>query len=354
MADHRTLLQRLWALGCSLKLAIYAASAATLLVMGGSLVMNAHPQIFAGMDGTTLGVWFTGAWRLAPQLTWWLPLTALCLAAFGINTLCCLVDWLMHLRARWRKTGEYLIHAGFLLLLVGFAWGSLAGFRSGPHRLAPGEQLALPDAPHYVLALERFVPRFSPEGRPLDMLSEVALHRDGVAVARGTVRINHPLLHDGLVILATSLDQRLTGFRCFLPGVGPVDMTPGMRIQLPAGSVLGVLSLLGDARQATAGRVIPLSDQLGNPAMQLLLLRPDGSIWQGWYFLREDPPAVLLASNAAPRPIQPVFGYVSLLTVNYDPGAALALAGGACLTIGVLLAMASFYRKRARGDRPQV
>ena len=35
MAIDRTLSQRLWALGCSLKLAIYVASAATLLIMGG-------------------------------------------------------------------------------------------------------------------------------------------------------------------------------------------------------------------------------------------------------------------------------------------------------------------------------
>jgi len=354
MADARTLLQRLWALGCSLKLAIYAASAATALIMGGSLVMNAHPQIFGGMDGTTINGWFTGAWRRAPHLTWWLPLTALCLALFGLNTLCCLLDWLTHLRARWRKTGEYLIHTGFLLLLVGYAWGNLGGFRSGPHRLAPGETLTLPDAPEYALRLDRFEPSFSPEGRPLDMVSAVALLRNGDEVARGTVRINHPLLHDHLVVLAASLDQRLAGFRCFLPGVGTMDLAPGSRVALPDGSTLGVLKLLADARQAADGRVTPVSDQLGNPALLLLLLRPDGSMWQGWYFLREAPPIELTAAGAAPRPLQPLAGYVSLLTINRDPGAGLALAGGSCLTVGVLLALLSFYRKRARGDRPQI
>ncbi|MCM2265759.1 MAG: cytochrome c biogenesis protein ResB, partial [Desulfuromonadales bacterium] len=298
--------------------------------------------------------WFTGAWRSAPQLTWWLPLTALCLLIFGINTLCCLLDWLTHLRARWRKTGEYLIHTGFLLLLVGYAWGSFSGFRSGPHRLAPGEALALPNAPEYTLRLDRFEPSFSPEGRPLDMVSEVALLRNGGEVARGTVRINHPLLHDGLVILATSLDQRLAGFRCFLPGAGTIDLAAGSRVTLPDGGTLGVLNLLADALRTPDGRVIPLSDQLGNPALQLLLLRPDGSMWQGWYFLREALPLELAAAGATLRPLQPLAGYVSLLTVNRDPGAGLALAGGVCLTIGVLLAMLSFYRKRARGDRPQI
>lgn len=357
MTDQRPLLQRLWALGCSLKLAIWVASAATLLIMGGSLVMHGQPRIFGGMDATTITAWFAGAWRNAPHLTWWLPLTALCLTVFGFNTLCCLLDWLCHFKARWRKTGEYLIHTGFLLLLTGYAWGNLAGFRSGPHRLAPGETLALPHRPHlpgYSLRLERFTPDFSPEGRPLDMVSEIVLLQGDVAVAHGTVRINHPLLHDGLVILATSLDQRLAGFRCFVPGAGVVDLEAGRRIQLADGSTLGVLNLLGDARRTSDGRVIPLSDQLGNPAMQLLLVNADGSAWQGWYFLREPPPEPLLRAGVAPQPLQPLAGYLSLLTVNRDPGAGMALAGGILLASGVVLAFFSFYRKRARGDRPQV
>ena len=105
-----------------------------------------------------------------------------------------------------------------MLLLVGYAWGNLAGFRSGPHRLAAGGILTLPDARTTPCVSTASTRGFNPEGRPLDMVSEVALHSDGAAVARGTVRINHPLLHDGLVILATSLDQRLAGFRCFLSG----------------------------------------------------------------------------------------------------------------------------------------
>ena len=354
MSDQRTFLQRLWDLGCSLKLAIYVASAATVLIMGGSLVMHYNRRIFGNMDAATITTWFADAWAKAPQLTWWLPVTALCLVIFGLNTLCCLVDWLTHIKARWRKTGEYLIHTGFLLLLIGYAWGNLAGFRNEPHRLTPGESLILPDLPAYTVRLDDFNPTFSPEGRPLDMVNEVTLLRDGIEVKRGSVRTNHPMLHDGLVIIATSLDQRLGGFRCRLSGIGSVELFPGSRIRLPDGGSLGVLELLGDARRGSAGQVIPISDRLGYPAMQLILFRPDGATWQGWYFLREAPPDPLVAAGAVPQPLQPLAEYVSLLTVNYDPGVGASLAGGICLTIGVLLAFFSFYRKRARGDRPQI
>lgn len=354
MASGASFPRRLWALGCSLKLAIWAASAATLLIMGGSLVMTAHPEIFGTMDASPIGSWFTGAWRLAPQLTWWLPLAALSLAVFAGNTLCCLLDWLLNLQARWRKTGEYLIHAGFLLLLTGYAWGSLAGFRSGPHRLAPGEELPLPQAPGYALRLDAFEPVFSAGGPPLDMVNAVVLLRDGVEAARGTVRINHPLLHDGLVILASSFEPTLVGLRCSFPSMGAVDLMPGSRLRLPAGGRLGVLSVLADARRTGDGRVVAVGPGVGNPALQLVLVDTAGRSWQGWYFLREAPPAALVAAGAVPDAVQPLAGYLSLLTVNYDPGAGLALAGGGCLTAGVLLALFSFYRKRSRGDRPQV
>jgi len=167
------------------------------------------------------------------------------------------------------------------------------------------------------------------------MVNDVVLLHDGLEVARGTVRINHPLLHDGLVILATSFDQHLAGFRCFLPGVGLVDLVPGRRIALPNGGTLGVLSVLADARRTADGRVFPGGAQLGSPALQLSLLSRDGSVWQDWYFLREPPPAALAVAGAVPQPVEP-------------------LAGGCCLTVGVLLAALSYYRKRAHGDRPQL
>jgi cytochrome c biogenesis protein len=354
MAAPRTVLQRLWDLGCSLKLAIWVASAATLLIMGGSVVMARNPRLFAGMDAAVMTSWFADAWRTAPQLTWWLPLTALCLLLFFVNTCCCLLDWLLHLKARWRKCGEYLIHTGFLLLLAGYAIGSVAGFRSGPHRLAAGETLTLPDAPAYALRLERFAPSFSQSGPPLDMANDLVLLHEGDEAVRATVRINAPLQHAGLVILATSLDQRMTGVRCALPDVGLVDLYPGSRVTLPTGVSLAVLAVLADARPTADGGALPRGELLGDPALQLRLVRSDGSSWQGWYFLRQTPPAALVEAGAVPQPVEALVGYVSLLTVNYDPGAGLALAGGACLTLGVLLALFSFYRKRARGEHPQI
>lgn len=348
------LLTRLWLLGCSLKLAIALASAATLLIMAGSLVMHFNPQVFGGMEQEVMSRWLAQAWRQAPLLVLWVPLSGLCVLLFGINTLCCLIDWLFSFKARWRKTGEYLIHAGFILLLVAYIWGSISGFRSGPHRLFPGERLAIAGMTGYTLQLEDFTAQLEPSGRPLDMINRVSLWKDEEQVTKAEVRINHPLIHDGLVILPTSFGQALEGFRFHMPGRGVVNLADGSRLPLAAGLTLVVDRLLPDARQVGQGRVVPLGDQLNNPAMQLSLWNNAELLWQGWYFLRAPLPDQLRAAGLALRPLEPIYKTYSLLTINRDPGDKLALAGGLCITFGVICAFFSFYRKRSRGDRPEL
>ena len=110
------MLRRIWSLLCSLKLAIYLASITTLLLMGGSLLVPFNPDTFGNMDQLPFGTWLTTTGRNL-SMTWWFWLAALFMILFGINTLCCFVDWLSHFNSRWRKSGEYLLHLGVVLVL---------------------------------------------------------------------------------------------------------------------------------------------------------------------------------------------------------------------------------------------
>jgi hypothetical protein len=350
----KSLLQRLWDIGCSLKLAIALASAATLLIMGGSLVMHFNPSIFAGMEQEIMAKWLPQAWNRAPLLVLWVPLSGLCVFLFGINTLSCLIDWLFKIKARWRKTGEYLIHTGFILLVIAYLWGNISGFRSGPHRIFPGERIAIPNMPRYSLQLEEFTPQLEPSGRPLDMINRVSLWRDEQQIKETLVHINHPLIYDGLVILATSFGQDLQGFRFQMPGREFVDLTTGSRLPISPETTLVVHKLLPDARQNSQGRVMQVGSRLNNPAMRISLLSPAGQLWEGWYFLRNPLPKEMGKAGISLRPVEPIYKIFSLLTINRDPGDKLALAGSICISIGVLFAFFSFYRKRTQGDRPEV
>lgn len=260
-----TLLPRLWRLLTSLKLAIVLASAATALIMAGSVLMPFNPTIFASLDSMILSRWLQSAGRSAPGLTWWIPLAGCLLLLLWLNTLCCFIDWLLNLRWRWRKTGEYLLHLGFVLFLSAYLWGSLAGFRQEGQQVFVGQTAPTP-RPGLFVRVDRLEPLYNSQGRPMDMLTGLTLLLGDREVARAEARVNHPLLWQGIVILPTSMGE-------------------------------------------------------------------------GW----------VRGSNRGPQRLP-----YSVLTINYDPGARVAAAGGLAMSLGVLLALASFYRKRARGERPEI
>ncbi|ALC16199.1 cytochrome c biogenesis protein ResB [Desulfuromonas soudanensis] len=350
----RPLFASLWRLLCSLKLAIVLAAAVTLLGIGGSLVMHFNPGVFGDLDRMILGRWWSTAGSAAPLLSWWVPVGALLLALLCLNTLCCFLDWARRIRYRWRKGGEYLIHLGFVLVLIAYFWGSLAGFRSEGNRLFVGQTLALPSLPGHFLRLEAFEPIFAENGRPVDMLSTVALLHGDNLLARQIVRTNTPLTWKGLAVFPGSFGRTVEGFAVHIAGVGRTSFSPGAELSLPDGLRLRVLNFLSDARRLAGGRVARGSSELGRPAFELELNHPDGPSWRGWYLLAEGPPSALTEAGLLLRPVEPLYRPYSILTINDDPGAALALTGGLAMLAGVLLALVSFYYKRGRGDRPEV
>lgn len=251
---------RPWKFLCSLKLTIVLASAATLVGIGGSLLIPFNARIFAGMDSMPLGPWIERVATQSPGMTWWVPFGGILVGLLGINALCCFVDWFCNFRARWRKCGEYLIHLGFVLVLLAYFWGSHAGFRSEQNPLLVGQHMPLAQL-GVSLKLEAFEPVFNSSGRPVDMLNTLALYRDEQLVKRFQARTNHPLTWKGLVVIPASFGQTVRN-----------------------------------------GHYLPYS----------------------------------------------------VLTINYDPGAAVAFAGAVAMGCGVMLTLISFYRKRRRGDHPEI
>ena len=98
----------------------------------------------------------------------------------------------------------------------------------------------------------------------------------------------------------------------------------------------------------------PGGSNLENPAFELEVIAPGQEPWRGWYRLRQSPPVPLLAAGFLLQPVKPLTNWVSILTINRDPGANLALVGAWCMGIGALLALLSFYDKRQRGDAPDI
>jgi len=335
------MLSRLWALCCSLKLAIVLASLATALTMGGSLMMHFNPQVFSELDMLSLADWYRGYGADALLLTSWFYLTGLVCALLALNTACCFIDWVGHLRYRWRKTGEYLIHLGFTLVVIAYFWGSLAGDRRAGVALFPGELQPLPFNPGKFLRLDGIEPVIGAKGYPVDIRYRFKLLHGDSVIEEKTLQANTPLVVDDTYIIASGSGQQIYGIQVILPELGgSADLVAGATVPLRNGALLTVNDLEFD------GPLAPLLH---------LTLRYDTKIaWDGWYSLRQRLPDILEQAGFRHVVRGPLQRSYCRLTINNDPGWHLALLGGTALGIGTLLALFSFYAKRRRGDRPEI
>jgi len=342
---------RIWKFCCSLKLAILVATLATFLLMGGSLLFPGNPQVFGSLDSMPLGHWLRDVAPHSSTSIWWFYSFVAMMLLLFINTSCCVIDWLLHIHIRWRKSGEYLIHLGVIFLLTGFSWGAIGGWRHIALPCTIGKLTPLPHWPGHYVAVDSFHPTLAASGQPTDMSSQVRLLAGDQQILAGEVHINQPLLRDGIVITPASFGQTPVGFSFTIEGK-QVDLRTGSQIQLKDGRRLKVLRFLADARYDKNGQMLYRNDQLGAPAIEFYLSQQDNKNWRGWYFLTKAAPEPLAEVQIRPR--QPIYTIYSSLTINYDPGAHVSAFGGVLIASGCLIALFSFYRKRARQDRPEI
>lgn len=242
-----------WKFLCSLKLTIVLASGATLAAIGGSLLIPFNPRIFAGMDSMPLGPWIDRVAAQSPGMTWWVPFGGILVVLLGGNALCCFVDWAINFRARWRKSGEYLIHLGFILILAAYLWGSQSGMRSEKNPLLVGQSMSLPQM-GLSLQLEAFEPVFNSAGRPIDMLNTLALYQEGLLVKKVQARTNHPLIWKGLVVLPASYGQTMRNGRYLPYSLLTINYDPGIHLAFAGAVAMGcgvMLTLFSFYRKRT-------------------------------------------------------------------------------------------------------
>jgi cytochrome c biogenesis protein len=234
---------KIWKLLCSLKLTIVLASAATLLAVGGSVLMPFNQRIFGSLDSMPLGLWLNSVAANSPGMTWWIPVGGIMVSLLALNTLCCFIDWLRFIKSRWRKCGEYLIHIGFVLILVAFLWGSQAGFRSEKNGLLAGQSKPLPQL-GVTLKLEAFKPVLAPNGRPMEMLNTLALFKGEQLLKRVQTRSNHPLTWNGLVVIPASYGQTMRGGRYIPYSILTINYDPGAKLAFAGSITMGCGVLL--------------------------------------------------------------------------------------------------------------
>jgi cytochrome c biogenesis protein len=106
------------------------------------------------------------------------------------------------------RVGPLLVHAGLVLLMVGAAWGALAGQRLEQF-LAPGRELELVDLrgnSQLSVALDRFTIQRDPAGRPEQFTSQLRIlpaagpGQPAPPAEPAEISVNHPLRTRGITL----------------------------------------------------------------------------------------------------------------------------------------------------------
>lgn len=192
-------MKALWRFLTSLKTCAWTGLAFCLAGAAGSVVMGRYPELFSDMDAQVLAVWFAKKGWVAPAPTLWLYGLLLATGLMAANAACCTAERLVQIfrgKATLRRLLPHVMHLAFLGVVLSHLASSLYGDRI-PGVAVPQGGFAPVGSTGWILSLDRFDAVMAPEGYPKDFAATVTLFRGTTPVARGIVRANEPLFHEG-------------------------------------------------------------------------------------------------------------------------------------------------------------
>ena len=189
----------LWRFLTSLKTCAWAGVAFCVAGAVGSVAMGRYPELFADMDAHVFAGWFARKGFADPAPTLWLYGLLMGTGLLAVNAACCAFERLVQIfrgTVTMRRLLPHVMHFAFLGVVVAHLVSALHGDRV-PGVAIPQGGFAIVGGTGWAMRLDRFDPVSGPAGYPIDFSATVTLFRDTTPVARGVVRTNAPLFHEG-------------------------------------------------------------------------------------------------------------------------------------------------------------
>ncbi len=102
-------------------------------------------------------------------------------------------------RNAWAKLGTVLTHLSIVLFLMGALTGVMLGFSNDEVIIGEGGSWKMPwTGYNFEIQLNDFTEQWYPDGMPKDYASDLSVVVNGREVERRTIRVNEPLVYDGV------------------------------------------------------------------------------------------------------------------------------------------------------------
>jgi cytochrome c biogenesis protein len=239
-------------------------------------------------------------------------------------------------RFRWGPFGTVMAHLSFVIILVGFFLSATTGFKDTNFTAPVGQKVEVGHGTGLSIEAQSFTDVYYPDGSPKDYASDLILYKNGVAVDRQMVRVNHPLKRDGVAF-----------YQSFFGEAASMKVTDAAGKTLYGQSV--PLSWQSDDGTHSIGQFAIKSQGLSVYVIGAASGKPDPNIKAGQMQLeihqdgKNDPIATQVVDQGKPTTIAGVTytfertRQFTGLIVAHDPGANFVWVGSTLLVLGLFL-----------------
>lgn len=337
-------MKKVWNFFASVWLTIVLTVLICLVSAWGSLLSIGNARFFGELDRVVLLPWLasTGIKRL--DLTLWIFALVFLMALFALNTAVCTADKIYSIvksRLPYQAFFPHIVHIGFLVALLGHLVGSVWGFRSYGNVVFKGSLTPVPHERGLFVRLDGFEARPSASGDLESLKTSVTIFKDGKEASSGDIRINGPLVYEGIAFYHADQGSTPTGL---ILDIGGESVTAAFNeaFRTRDGGSFRLGEIYPDFAVDQWGRPYSRTEEFNNPYMEVIsgdgarsyldISRPGTSVEAGGRVIR------LLNYSITP--------YV-VLTINRDPGIWLIIAGSAVLVAGMALLL---FLRGGRGE----
>jgi len=239
-------------------------------------------------------------------------------------------------RFRWGPFGTVIAHLSFVVILVGFFLSATTGFKDTQFIAPVGTTVQVGHGTGMSIQARSFNDAYYPDGSPKDYVSDLVLYKNGVAVDRQMVRVNHPLNSGGISF-----------YQSFFGVAAAIKVTDGAGKTVYGAAV--PLSYTSDDGTHSIGQFAMAGKGMTVYVIGAASGKPDPNIKAGQMQLeihqngKTDPIAAQVVDQGKPTAIAGLtytFERTQQFTgliVAHDPGVNFVWVGSALLVIGLFL-----------------
>lgn len=332
-------LRNIWNFFASVKLTVTLVILICLDSAWGSILAMKYPGFYRALDQKILFPWLFSNGKDYLPFTVWIYALAYLVSLFTVNTAVCTADKVYSIiktEKPWRSFFPHIVHIGFLVALIGHLAGSTWGFKSTGNIVFKGEDTPVPYQKGLFVRLEDVEAKASPSGELESLKTKVSLVKDKSTVLTDIIRINAPLIYDGIAFYHLDQGRMPTGLVLEIDGE-TVKVNLNGYFHAADGSTFTLGEIYPDFARDGDGRPFTRSNDFRNPYIEII--SPGGD--KAFLDISNPGTAAALAGKTFTFRDYAVTPYV-ILSINKDPGIWFIITGSSILVVGMVLLL--FFR----------